>query len=263
MSQIQFQQQAARGYDQAVGNMTRQLVPTLLRIARISAGERVLDAASGTGIATEAAAAIVGPTGHVTASDIAPAMIEIARARLAGLVNTNCVVEDSQDMTFADEHFDKVICNMGLMYFPDPLRGISEMRRVVRAGGAVSVSVNTAPSTALVSRILPIIDRLVPTPAKRSGPNSFDGSEARLGALFTRAGLKNVETLTETRRLPFVSFDAYFSGIERGAGDVGQEYVALPDDIRRAVREETRVLVGDNGGSIGIDITITFASGQR
>jgi ubiquinone/menaquinone biosynthesis C-methylase UbiE len=263
MSQIQFQQQAARGYDQAVGNMTRQLVPTLLRIARISAGERVLDAASGTGIATEAAAAIVGPTGHVTASDIAPAMIEIARARLAGLVNTNCVVEDSQDMTFADEHFDKVICNMGLMYFPDPLRGISEMRRVVRAGGAVSVSVNTAPSTALVSRILPIIDRLVPTPAKRSGPNSFDGSEARLGALFTRAGLKNVETLTETRRLPFASFDAYFSGIERGAGNVGQEYVALPEDIRRAVREETRVLVGDNGGSIGIDITITFASGQR
>jgi len=263
MSQIQFQQQAARGYDQAVGNMTRQLVPTLLRIARISAGERVLDAASGTGIATEAAAAIVGPTGHVTASDIAPAMIEIARARLAGLVNTNCVVEDSQDMTFADEHFDKVICNMGLMYFPDPLRGISEMRRVVRAGGAVSVSVNTAPSTALVSRILPIIDRLVPTPAKRSGPNSFDGSEARLGALFTRAGLKNVETLTETRRLPFASCDAYFSGIERGAGNVGQEYVALPEDIRRAVREETRVLVGDNGGSIGIDITITFASGQR
>jgi hypothetical protein len=37
----------------------------------------------------------------------------------------------------------------------------------------------------------------------------------------------------------------------------------LPEDIRRAVREETRVLVGDNGGSIGIDITITFASGQR
>jgi ubiquinone/menaquinone biosynthesis C-methylase UbiE len=263
MSQIQFQQQAASGYDQAVGNMTRQLVPTLLRIAQISVGERVLDAASGTGIATEAAAAIVGPTGHVTASDIAPAMIELARARLAGLVNTDCVVEDSQDMTCPDAHFDKVICNMGLMYFPDPLRGISEMRRVVRSGGTVSVSVNTAPSTALVSRILPIIDRLVATPAKRSGPNSFDGSEARLGALFTSGGLKDVETLTETRRLHFASFDAYFGGIEQGAGNVGQEYLALPDNIRRAVRDETRVLVGDKGGPIDVDITITFASGRR
>jgi ubiquinone/menaquinone biosynthesis C-methylase UbiE len=263
MSQIQFQQQAASGYDQAVGNMTRQLVPTLLRIAQISVGDRVLDAASGTGIATEAAAAIVGPTGHVTASDIAPAMIELARARLAGLVNTDCVVEDSQDMTCPDAHFDKVICNMGLMYFPDPLRGISEMRRVVRSGGTVSVSVNTAPSTALVSRILPIIDRLVATPAKRSGPNSFDGSEARLGALFTSGGLKDVETLTETRRLHFASFDAYFGGIEQGTGNVGQDYLALPDDIRRAVRDETRVLVGDKGGPIDVDITITFASGRR
>jgi len=127
----------------------------------------------------------------------------------------------------------------------------------------VSVSVNTAPSTALVSRILPIIDRLVATPAKRSGPNSFDGSEARLGALFTSGGLKDVETLTETRRLHFASFDAYFGGIEQGAGNVGQEYLALPADIRQAVHADARRLVGDTGGSIEIEVATSFACGPR
>lgn len=76
MSQIHFQQQAASGYDQAVATGTDAAAdsPDLV-------DERVLDAASGTGIATGAAAAIVGPTDHVTASDIAPAMVELASAR--------------------------------------------------------------------------------------------------------------------------------------------------------------------------------------
>ena len=43
----------------------------------------------------------------------------------------------------------------------------------------------------------------------------------------------------------------------------GQEYLALPETARKVVREQTRALVGDTGGPIEIEITITFASGQR
>src|SRR5689334_11451280 len=117
-SGLQFEQQAASGYDQAVGNMTRQLVPTLLRTARLAAGQLVLDVASGTGIAAAAAAELVGSSGHVTASDISPAMITQARERLGLLTNVTCTVEDAQAMHFPDAAFDTVICNMGVMYFP-------------------------------------------------------------------------------------------------------------------------------------------------
>jgi ubiquinone/menaquinone biosynthesis C-methylase UbiE len=263
MTGLQFEQQAASGYDQAVGNMTRQLVPTLLRIAQLAPGQSVLDVASGTGIAAAAAAQLVGPTGRVTASDVSPAMIGQARERLGTLANVAYSVDDAQAMHFPNAAFDAVICNMGVMYLPAPPRGLTEMRRVLRTGGRVAVSVNTAPATALVSRILPIIDRYAPTAGDRSGPNSFDGSETHMRKLLADAGFTDVQTLTETRDLPFASFEAYFSGVESGAGNVGQEYVALPDHIRRVVKEEARTLVGDKGGPVTIAITITFAGGRR
>lgn len=262
-NRVQFEQRAATGYDNAVGNMTRLLVPTLLEATGLAPGERVLDVASGTGIAAEVAAGIIGPSGHITASDVAPAMIELARARLGARSNIEFAVDDAQAMRFPDASFDRVICNMGVMYFPDPLRGLAEMRRVLRAGGRVAVSVNTAPETALVSRILPIMDRLSPPVTARSGPNSFDGSEQHMRRLLTAAGFQDVATSTNRWRLPFASFDAYFGGIEQGAGNVGQEYLALPETAQKVVREETRALVGDTGGAIEIEITITFASGKR
>lgn len=263
MSKLQYEHRAATGYDQAVGNLTRELVPTLLKAARIEPGLRVLDVASGTGIAAEGAAAIVGPSGHITAADISPAMLEQARQRLGKLENFAFSVEDAQAMSFPDASFDRVICNMAVMYFGDPTRGLAEMRRVIRPGGRVALSVNTSPATSMISRVLPIIDRFAPSTKTRSGPNSFDGSERHLRSLLDAAGFIDVAASVETLRMPFPSFDVYFGGVEQGAGNVGQEYIALPENIRRAVREETRRIVGDTGGPIELDVDISFASGQR
>src|SRR4051812_16443625 len=106
MAELQFRETAAAGYDRAVGLMTRQLIAPLLRAARIASGQRVLDIATGTGIAAEAAAEAVGLNGHVTATDISAAMVERARERLGGVPNVSFAVEDGQRLTLPEESFD-------------------------------------------------------------------------------------------------------------------------------------------------------------
>ena len=100
----------------------------------VGPGYKVLDVATGTGIAAEAAIKAIGPSGAVVATDLSPAMLEKARGRLSEKLNVSLAVEDGQSLTFPDQHFDAVLCAMGLMLFPDPARGPSEFRRVLREG---------------------------------------------------------------------------------------------------------------------------------
>jgi ubiquinone/menaquinone biosynthesis C-methylase UbiE len=99
MAELHFSETAAAGYDRSVGEMTRRIVPPLLRAARLAPGQRALDIATGTGLAAQAAADVVGPTGHVTGADISPAMIAKARERLGGSPNLSFVVEDGQSLS--------------------------------------------------------------------------------------------------------------------------------------------------------------------
>src|SRR5205085_10308331 len=130
-------------YDQAFAHVTAYFMPFLLRAAGVAPGMRVLDIATGPGLSAQAALAAVGPTGHITATDISPAMVAKARERLGDAPNVALSVEDGQALPFPDESFDAVLCNLGLMFFPDPVRGLMEFRRVLRPGGRVAVSVNT------------------------------------------------------------------------------------------------------------------------
>src|SRR5690349_14919469 len=117
MAELEFRQAAATGYDQTVASSMRQSIPLLLEAARLAPGQRVLDVATGTGLAAELAARVVGPEGSIVAADISADMVERARARLNAFPNVSVTVENAQTLSFANESFDAVICNMGLMFF--------------------------------------------------------------------------------------------------------------------------------------------------
>jgi ubiquinone/menaquinone biosynthesis C-methylase UbiE len=82
MSVVRRYDASAGTYDQVFGRVSREFVPTLLRAARLAPGMSVLDIATGTGNVAETALAAVGPSGHVTATDLSSAMLERARERL-------------------------------------------------------------------------------------------------------------------------------------------------------------------------------------
>lgn len=109
-TELTYGEGAAAGYERAFAHVSTHFVPFLLRAARIAPGMRVLDIASGTGLAAEVPLAAVGPDGHITAADISPTMAEEARARFAGTPSATVSIENGQSLSFPDRSFDAVLC---------------------------------------------------------------------------------------------------------------------------------------------------------
>lgn len=86
-----------------------------------------------------AAISLVGPMGLVIGADISAAMVGAGRARLPK--SYRAVVTGGQALAFCDASFDSVLCQLGLMFFPDPARGLAEFRRVLRDDGRAAVCV--------------------------------------------------------------------------------------------------------------------------
>ena len=255
---------AAAGYDEAFARVTRSFVPTLLKAARIGPGHRVLDVATGTGIAAQAAASLVGRAGLVIGGDISSAMLDVARSNLKDLP---IILEtlDAHALPYEDGRFDAVICQLGLMFFADPAGALAEFHRVLRPNGWTAVSVATTPERSLFARVGAVIGRYVPEKADQL--NRFFALPERhhLDALLRGAGFHEVCVQLETRGIQFSSFDDYFGGIAKGATLSGQEYVQLPADVQLAVREEVwRNLGSPHGGApLVIEMDVLIGSGRR
>ena len=254
------------GFDRTFGLPMRQFIPTLLRVARLSPGQRVLDVATGTGFAAGAALDVVGPSGHVTAVDDTPAMLERARERLGDRPNVAFAAGRAGSLTVPDGSFDAVLCSMALMIFPDRAGALSEFRRALRDGGRVAVSINTRPERSLTGRVRMAVARHVPSMRAALAHHYSLSDAGGLRALLQAAGFRDVEVFAEMRPFSFPSFDAYFEPFERGGGPWGAEYAALPDEDRRAVREEVRRGLEPEtapDGAIRIDVDILFGGGTR
>jgi SAM-dependent methyltransferase len=190
-------------------------------------------------------------------------MVDQARQRLAGWPNASVVVEDGQSLTFENASFDIVLCSLGLMFFQNPGRGLSEFHRVLRPGGYVAVSVLTTPERSYNGRINVVIARHVPSLAEATARTFSLGDDTRLHTLFEQAGFRDVETTTRAHCFMLPSFESYFEPFEQGGASSGQAFLSLPEEQRRAVREEVRRSLNDTGGPIEIDVELRIASGRR
>jgi ubiquinone/menaquinone biosynthesis C-methylase UbiE len=260
MNEITFDTAAAGRYEQAMAQVTGHFVPFLLRAGRIATGQRVLDIATGTGLAAQAAMTIVGPTGHVTAADSSASMVEQARVRLGKVANVTVCVADGQAMQFPDTSFDAVLCSLGLMFFPDPARGLAEFHRVLRPGGRAAVSVLTVPQRSYNGRINVVAVRYRPD-LQTAIARTFDlGDETRLGGMFARAGFRDVETMPQRHDFVLPSFAEYYEPFEAGATSTGEVLRQLPETAQQAVREEVRQSLNDDGGPVTIPVELLIVS---
>jgi ubiquinone/menaquinone biosynthesis C-methylase UbiE len=95
--------------------------------------DRILETAAGTGIVTRAVHR-AAPRAEVVATDINPAMLEFA-ARALTTEHVSFQPADAQNLPFTEGSFDLVLCQFGVMFFPDKIRANQEARRVLRPNG--------------------------------------------------------------------------------------------------------------------------------
>ena len=149
------------------------------------------------------------------------------------------------------------------MFFPEPALGLSEFCRVLRPWGRAAVSVNTVPERSYNHQINVILTRYVPALAE-AVTRTFSLSKAsRLEQLFREGGFSQIETCAVKHTFVLPSFDAYYGPFERGGASTGQALAALPEEIRRAVRDEVRRDFGNTSGLIEVEVEYRIAAGRR
>lgn len=112
--------------------------PAMLGLAGEVAGRRILDAGCGSG---PLSAALSAKGAVVTGFDSSPAMLELARQRLGESADLH-LADLSRPLPFADDSFDDVVAALVLHYLEDWSAPLAELRRVLKPGGRLILSVN-------------------------------------------------------------------------------------------------------------------------
>jgi SAM-dependent methyltransferase len=195
-------QAAAEAWDRWGTLLARWLGPateTMLDMAAVGSGARVLDVAAGAGEQTLTAARRIGANGYVLATDISPAILGFAldAARRAGLGNVETMELDGERHdTLAEGSFDAAISRVGLIYFPDQQRALRGIRHALKPGGRFAAVVYSTPDKnpffSIPVGIIRQRAKLPPPLPGQPGPFSL-GGEGVLAKSLQQAGLRDVE----------------------------------------------------------------------
>lgn len=104
------------------------------RVAHRARGD-VLEIAAGTGVVTRKLASALPENIALTVTDLSAAMLEFAKSQGTAREVT-WQQADALSLPFADASFNVVLCQFGAMFFPDKVKGFSEVRRVLKPGGS-------------------------------------------------------------------------------------------------------------------------------
>ena len=218
---------------------------TMLDMAGISTGHRVLDIAAGAGEQSITTAKRVGATGFVLATDISSNILAFAQqmAKQAGLNNIETQVMDGENLTIPEATFDAVISRVGLIYFPDQQRALKEMLRVLKPGGKVAAIVYSTPDKnqffSVPVSIIRNRAKLPPPLPGQPGPFSL-GEEGVIEKAFMQAGFINVKSvlIDSPLNLPFAKDCVQFERESFGA--LHQMLSGLSDTEKQTVWEEIK-----------------------
>lgn len=250
----------AAAYQRSFAALCAYPAEALLDAAGVKADDRVLDA--GTGPGTVAALACTRGAA-VTAIDAEPDMLTLARRQALAADIRQATLPH---LPFADQCFDAAVANFVINHVGDPAAAIAELRRVVRPGGRVAVTIWPYPQPPLQQLWGQIFDasgaeRQTPTPrvdVDKDFPRTPDG----LSTLLAEVGLTDArcDTLTWTHH---TDPEDWWSGPANGIGALGMLMEQqTPNTINRIRQEYDRLTAAyrDDAGLLALPTAALLAS---
>jgi len=221
------------------------ITQALIEEAHIVAGQSVLDVAGGPGEPSLTIANLVGLSGLVVCTDGVAEMVAAAERAGQRLGRKNMRFQQctAESLPFDSNSFDTVISRLGVMFFPDPVAGLREMLRVIKAGGAISLVVwHKSEANPYSPRVMEVIDRYVEiSPVDPDGPGAFRFAErGKLAAILTEAGATDV-----SERLLQFQMEAPISS---------EEFWIMRSEISETLREKLKRLTPEKASRVATEV---------
>lgn len=231
----------------------------LLEACGTVSGQCLLDVGAGDG-SLALAAARAGA--QVVASDVSPVLVERGRerARASGL-DVEWGVADVEALPYADQSFECVASNFGVIYADDPRLAVAEMERVVRPGGIVAITAWS--SSGVMARVLRMAAERGDAAANpRAKPERWGRYET---AFLHFSRFDEFEMLDATLRMEFDSREEMWSLFSSPPGPLAAALRAGAEAER--LREEFLDIVGGQGPErptgVALDIAYSVVLGRR
>jgi SAM-dependent methyltransferase len=212
----------------------------------VQPGHEVLDVACGTGVVARTVADRLAGNGRVVGMDLNPNMLTVARRVRPDL---DWQRGDAGRLPFPDASFDRVLCQMALMFFPDRSAALREMARVTRTGGIVAVCVPAALEDQPAYQ--PFVEMAVGVAGGEArsllGAYWSCGDLGELTGQLTGAGLEVVETRTHLGTAAFGSADELTATEVQGSPLRGRITDRTYEQILAGGRDVLRPFTGPTG----------------
>jgi SAM-dependent methyltransferase len=208
----------ASEYAEVTVPLFRQFAEEAWRLAQVPAGAAIVDVAAGPGTL----ALIAAQQGaKVVAVDFAPAMIaELKKAAQAGGVSVDTVLGDGMALPLGTERFAAAFSLFGVIFFPDRLRGLRELYRVVEPGGVAVISswlpVERFP---ILSDFFAALAELLPDMPFGKGDAPL-GDPAEIVQAMMLAGFESIAVKEVTKTAHFATLEEAFTVLHRGSASL-------------------------------------------
>ncbi len=243
----------------------------LVDLAGLTPGQKVLDIAIGYGEPMVTAAKRVGSTGQVVATDLSPAMLDLAKERASelGLQHIEFYACNGETLDIPHADFDAALCRWALMLMPHPDACLRRVNDLLKAGGRAAMAVFSEPAKSpFVALAGSTVRREVGLgPPAPDEPGIFRLADADdLHKRFQAAGFHHVVIEQVSGSFAFDSPDAYV----RFTRDLARDIVRFLQDQPPARQEEIWQLVADAtkqyetpDGTIRLGFECHCVSGQK